>query len=77
MGCGGSILSYLLYSKKERKQKVINNYVIHDDHSVEITDSIVHRSNVGDQMRICPFCGKRLDVNGRINFCPYCEKRLR
>jgi len=56
---------------------MVNNYYIRDDHSVEIRDSVVNRTNVGARMQVCPYCGKRLDMIETPNFCPYCERRLR
>jgi hypothetical protein len=76
MGCGGCGIGSLLDSKKGKKRNIVNNYIINDDHSVEIKDSVVHRSSVGSQIKICPYCGKKLSFVETPNFCPFCEKQL-
>lgn len=76
-GCGfGALLSTSKGKKRTPGQNSVQNYYINDDHSLEITDSIVHRSNVGNHINICPYCGRRLHFAEVPNFCPYCEKRL-
>ena len=80
MGCGGSILGCgigSLVKEKEKKTMVVNNYYVNDDHSVEVKDSIVHRSTIGNPSKICPHCSRGLDFPEEPNFCPYCEKRIK
>jgi len=80
MGCGRSLGGCgvgPLSREKENKPRVVKNYYINDDHSVDIKDSVVHRSTVGSTLRVCPYCGRKLDFPEEPNFCPYCERRLK
>jgi len=75
--CGWWTLFSLLKDRKENRQEVVNNYYVKDDHSVEIRDSVLLRSKVGDSLKVCPYCGKRLEIADEPNFCPYCTQRIR
>jgi len=62
------------YEPQEVEQNI---YHLRDNHSVRVEDSVLQRSNVGERLKICPYCGKRLDMPQQPDFCPYCEKQIR
>ena len=64
-----------LYSQPPQMTRT-NFYHSKDDHSVTTEGRIVQRSSASDRMKICPYCGRRLDFPEESNFCPYCEKRI-
>jgi len=87
MVCGpvGIIYELLKDSKKKeqkKKPKIVKNYYINEDHSVEnieIKDSVINRSQVGgkgDAFKICPYCRKKFDFVEPPRYCPYCEKQI-
>ena len=87
MPCGPMGIIYELITdskKKDRKKepKVIKNYYINEDRSVEnieIKDSVINRSQVGgngDRLKICPYCKNRFDFVEPPKYCPYCEKQI-
>jgi len=80
MGCGCGIFS-LLKSKetKNKKTEIVNTYYIKEDNSTRIKDSVIQRSNIGeiDTFKVCPYCGKKLELPSEPIFCPYCGKRMR
>lgn len=55
---------------------------VHQDNSQEITvkDSVLQRSSIGGssqrRIKICPYCGEKLDFPEVPKFCPYCEKQI-
>lgn len=66
----------MLRATKVKGDKVL----IGDDHSVEIKDSIIQRSQIGKETKpflICPYCGGGLDLPKTPNFCPFCREPLK
>lgn len=47
----------------------------------EVRDSVVMRSTIGDSeqtnFKVCPYCGKELNIPKTPKFCPYCKEQLR
>ena len=79
MGCGVSIPGCgigRVVREKEKNTRVVNNYYLNDDHSVEVKDSVVYRSKFGDTSKTCPYCSRKLVFPEEPNFCPYCERSL-
>lgn len=46
----------------------------------EFKDTVVFKPSIGgheqDNFKICPYCGKELNLPESPRFCPYCEKKL-
>jgi len=80
MGCGTHGIFSLFLRRREKghgegRTKVVQNYYIKDDHSVEVKDSVLHKSNIVP-IKICPYCGARLG-GVDVDVCPHCHKRIR
>lgn len=64
------------------RKKEIRTYqrgVTNINKSVNIHDSIIQRSNIGDaydRISICPYCGKDLNFPKPPKFCPFCTEQI-
>ncbi len=68
-----------IHIEKVESLKNISGSKILDDHSMKISNSVVHRSTISTDEPInnCPFCGKKFSFKKTPKFCPYCNEELR